>query len=133
MLKLLGLVFCAATTLAGCMTSDYSSDTVEVQQEKSSPDDKFIASSFYCEGGGAAGYSYQNITLRRAGEELNPRDGLLGKHKTWSGFSEIEFRWIDESNLEISYKQHQSPELRDQNSVRIDSKYGIQIHYMVTN
>ena len=103
-------------------------DTVEVLSEKPSPNGKFIATSFYCEGGGAAGYCYNNAILRRAGDELNQRDGLLGKHKTWSGSSDIDVRWIDGSNLEISYKQDTSPAYRDHNSVRVDSKPGIKIH-----
>ena len=108
-------------------------DTVEVLSEKPSPNGKFIATSFYCEGGGAAGYCYNNASLRRAGDELNQRDGLLGKHKTWSGFSDIEVRWIDDSNLEISYTQNTLPAYRDHNSVRVESKHGIKIHYIVTN
>ena len=89
-------LLCAVTLLTGCMASDSSTDTVEVISEKPSPDGTFIATSFYCEGGGAAGYCYNNIGLRRAGDELDQRDGLLGKHKTWSGFSDIEVRWIDD-------------------------------------
>ena len=124
-------LLCAVTLLTGCMASDSSTDTVEVLSEKPSPDGSFIATSFYCEGGGAAGYCYNNIGLRRAGDELDQRDGLLGKHKTWSGFSDIEVRWIDDENLEVSYTQDTSPAYRDHNSVRVDSKYGIKIHYKV--
>ena len=108
-------------------------DTVEVLSEMPSPDGKFIATSFYCEGGGAAGYCYWNASLRRAEEQLNQRDGLLGKHKAWKGFSGIELRWIDDSHLEVSYRQAKGPAYRDNNSVRVESKQGIAIHYIVTN
>ncbi len=108
-------------------------DTVEVLSEKPSPDGRFIATSFYCEGGGAAGYCYWNANLRRAGEQLNQRDGLLGKHKTWKGFSDIKLRWIDDSHLEVSCRQANEPAYRDNNSVRIESKHGIAIHYIATN
>ena len=118
--------------ISGC--NDWrGTDTVEVLSEKPSPDGKFIATSFYCEGGGAAGYCYNNASLRRAGDELNQRDGLLGKHKTWKGFSDIELRWIDDSNLEVSYRQDTGPAYRDHNSVRVESKHGITIHYIVNN
>lgn len=106
-------------------------DTVQVLSEEPSPNGKFIAASFHCEGGGAAGYTYNNVSLRRAGEELNQRDGLLGKHKTWSGFSDIELRWIDDSNLEVTYTQETLPAYREQNMVRVESKYDIEIHYNV--
>ncbi len=108
-------------------------DTVEVLSEKPSPDGRFIATSFYCEGGGAAGYCYWNASLRQAGEPLNQRDGLLGKHKTWKGFSDIKLRWIDDSHLEVSCRQANGPAYRDNSSVRVESKHGIAIHYIVTN
>ena len=104
-------------------------DTVEVLSEKPSPDGRFIATSFYCEGGGAAGYCYWNASLRRAGEQLNQRDGLLGKYKTWKSFPDIELRWIDDSNLEVSYRW----DPRGDNSERVESKHGIKIHYIVNN
>jgi hypothetical protein len=108
-------------------------DTVEVLSEKPSPDGRFIATSFYCEGGGAAGYCYWNASLRRAGEPLNQRDGLLGKHKTWKGFSDIKLRWIDDSHLEVSCRQANGPAYRDNSSVKVESKHGIALHYIVTN
>ena len=108
-------------------------DTVEVLSEKPSPDGRFIATSFYCEGGGAAGYCYWNASIRRAGEQLNQRDGLLGKHKTWKGFSDIKLRWIDDSHLEVSCRQANGPAYRDNSSVKVESKHGIAIHYIVTN
>ena len=108
-------------------------DTVEILSEKPSPDGRFIATSFYCEGGGAAGYCYWNTSLRRAEDELNQRDGLLGKHKTWKGFGDIKLRWIDDSNLEIACRQATSDAYRDHVSERVESRHGIRIHYIVTN
>jgi hypothetical protein len=108
-------------------------DTVEVLAEVASPNGRFIATSFYCEGGGAAGYCYSNVSLRRTGVGLNQRDGLLGRHKTWSGFTEITVRWMDEKNLEISYTENTQPAYREHNTVRVDSRFGITIHYIVSN
>ena len=108
-------------------------DTVEVLSDKPSPDGRFIATSFYCEGGGAAGYCYWNASLRRAGDELDQRDGLLGKHKTWKGFSDIKLRWIDGSNLEIACRQAKSEAYRDHVSEKVESRHGIRIHYIVTH
>ena len=127
------LVFSTITFLVGCCRPDLCSDKVVVRSEKASPIGEFVASSFYCEGGGAAGYAYENVSLRRAGEDLDQRDGLLGKHKTWKGFSDITTRWIDDSNLEISYKQDTSPAYREHVLERVNSKYGIKIHYIVAD
>ena len=122
----------ATVILVGC-SSYKNSDKVELLSEKKSPNGKFIATSFSCEGGGAAGYFYFNANLRRVEEELDQRDCLLGKHKTWMAFNDIRVRWIDDSDLEISYKQNNSPSYQDNNSVKVSSKFGINIHYVVNN
>ena len=126
------LITIAVIILVGC-SSYKNTDDVKVLSEKSSPNGQFIASSFTCSGGGAAGYVYSNANLRRAEEELDQRNGLLGMKKTWGGFNDIEVRWIDDSNLEISYKQNNSPAYQEHNSVRVSSKLGINIRYVVTN
>lgn len=131
-MRTMGFVLYLTVLLIGCM-SDPSTDTVEVISEKVSPNGKFIAASFSCSGGGALGYFYYNASLRKAEDKLDQRDGLLGKHKTWNGFSDIEVSWIDDSNLEILYKQNTLPAYRDHNSVRVESKHDIKIHYIVTN
>ena len=117
---------------AGC-NSYKSSDKVELLSEKTSPNGKFIATSFSCSGGGAAGYFYFNVNLRRVKEELDQRDCLLGQHKTWMAFNDIKVRWMDDSNLEITYKQNNSPAYQDNNSVKVNSKFGVSIHYVVSN
>ena len=131
-MKHLLLTTIAAVVLVGC-SSCKNSDDVKVLSEKASPNGQLIASSFSCSGGGAAGYFYFNANLRRAEEELDHRNCLLGKHKTWKAFDNIEVRWIDDSNLEISYKQDNSPAYQENNSVNVSSKYGVNIHYVVTN
>ena len=103
-MKHLLLTTIAAVVVVGC-SSYKNTDIVKVISEKASPNGQLIASSFSCSGGGTAGYFYFNANLRRAEEELDQRDGLLGKHKTWKAFTDIEVRWIDDKNLEISYKQ----------------------------
>ena len=115
--------------ITGC--HDPSTDTIEILGEEKSPNGKFIATSFSCSGGGAAGYFYFNASLRKAGEKLDQRGGLLGKHKTWKGFTDIEVRWMDDSNLEIAYKQDASPAYREHISGPIESKHGIKIRYVV--
>ena len=54
-------------------------------------------------------------------------------YKTWKGFSDIELRWIDDSHLEVSCRQANGPAYRDNSSVKVESKQGIEIHYIVTN
>tara|TARA_B110000438_G_C15319685_1_gene438970 strand:+ start:104 stop:520 length:417 start_codon:yes stop_codon:yes gene_type:complete len=133
MVRMLGLVLCLPMLLIGCIDfgGGLDTDTVEIVAEEKSPNGKFIATSFSCAGGGAAGYFYFNASLRKAGEKLDQRDGFLGKHKTWKAFTDIEVRWIDDENLEVSCKQDDSPDYKENNAVKVESKYGIKIHYKV--
>jgi len=133
-ISVLGLVLCLSVLLLGCI--DFSgggpdTDKIKIIGEEKSPNGKFIATSFSCSGGGAAGYFYFNASLRKAGEKLDQRDGLLGKHKTWKAFANIEVKWIDDENLEVSYSQSNSPDYRENNAVKVESKHGIKIHYKV--
>ena len=133
MVRMLGLVLCLPMLLIGCIDfgGGPDTDTVEIVAEEKSPNGKFIATSFSCAGGGAAGCFYFNASLRKAGEKLDQRDGFLGKHKTWKAFTDIEVRWIDDKNLEVSCKQDDSPDYKENNAVKVESKYGIKIHYKV--
>ena len=133
MVRMLGLALCLPMLLIGCIDfgGGPDTDTVEIVAEEKSPNGKFIATSFSCAGGGAAGYFYFNASLRKAGEKLDQRDGFLGKHKTWKAFTDIEVRWIDDKNLEVSCKQDDSPDYKENNAVKVESKYGIKIHYKV--
>lgn len=106
-------------------------DEVEIIQEEKSPNGQYVATSFSCSGGGAAGYFYFNANLRKAGEELDQLDGLMGKHKDWKAFFDIKLRWIDDENLELSYEEIHLPAYVENNAVKVKSKYGIKIHHVI--
>jgi hypothetical protein len=106
-------------------------DKLEIIQEETSPNGQYVATSFSCSGGGAAGYFYFNANLRKAGEELDQLDVLMGKHKDWKAFFEIEVRWIDNENLELSYEEIDLPAYVENNAVKVKSKYGIRIHHLI--
>ena len=133
-ISVLGLVLCLSVLSLGCI--DFSggepdTDEIKIIGEEKSPNGKFIATSFSCSGRGAAGYFYFNASLRKAGEKLDQRDGLLGKHKTWKAFANIEVKWIDDENLEVSYSQSNSPDYKENNAVKVESKHGIKIHHNI--
>ena len=106
-------------------------DEVEIIQEEKSPNGQYVATSFSCSGGGAAGYFYFNANLRKAGEELDQLDGLMGKHKDWKAFFDVEVHWIDDENLELSYEEIDLPAYVENNAVKVKSKYGIKIHHVI--
>ena len=106
-------------------------DEVEIIQEEKSPNGQYVATSFSCSGGGAAGYFYFNANLRKAGEKLDQLDGLMGKHKDWKAFFDVKLRWIDDENLELSYEEIDLPAYVENNAVKVKSKYGIKIHHVI--
>ena len=131
--QVMGLVLCLLLPLIGCVDFGVGpdTDTVDILGAEKSPNGKLIATSFSCSGGGAAGYFYFNASLRKAGEKLDQRDGFLGKHKTCKAFTDIEVKWIDDKNLEVSYNQSDSPDYKENNAVKVESKHVIKIHYVV--
>ena len=106
-------------------------DKVEIIQEEKSPNGQYVATSYSCSGGGVAGYFYFNANLRKAGEELDQLDVLMGKHKDWKAFFDVKVRWIDDENLEVSYKEIDLPAYVENNAVKVESKYGIKIHHLI--
>ena len=106
-------------------------DEVEIIQEEKSPNGQYRRNQLSCSGGGAAGYFYFNANLRKAGEELDQLDGLMGKHKDWKAFFDVKLRWIDDENLELSYEEIDLPAYVENNAVKVKSKYGIKIHHVI--
>ena len=89
---------CLPFLLVGCIDFGGSreNDEVKILQEVKSPNGQYVATSFSCSGGGAAGYFYFNANLRKADEELDQLDVLMGKHKDWKAFAAIEVRCMTE-------------------------------------
>lgn len=106
-------------------------EKLEIIQEETSPNGQYVATSFSCSSGGGAGYFCFNANLRKAGEELDQLDVLMGKHKDWKAFFDIKVRWIDNENLELSYEEIDLPAYVENNAVKVKSKYGIRIHHLI--
>lgn len=123
---LVGLVLC------GCERNDWrSTDQVKILDERKSPDGKHTATVFYCSGGGAAGYTYTNVNVRRSSEPLNQRDFLLGQH-LWHSFADISLSWEDATTLRVAYGwASESHEYREQNSQTKRRVGEVKVNYLV--
>jgi hypothetical protein len=122
----------AALFTLGCQNNDWkTTDKVEVISEAKSPDGKHVATVFSCSGGGAAGYTYTNVNLRRATDDFNQRDFLLGKHN-WNSFADIEVLWNDAKNLEVSYRWlGDNPDHQKMNNQTVPEKGGVRVFYVL--
>ena len=109
------------------------SHKVEILQEEKSPNGQLVATSFSSSGGGAAGYFHFIANLRKVDDKLDARDVLMGKHPGWKAIFDIDVCWVDDKNLEVSYKQDQSPVYKENNAVKVKSKHGIRIYHLIRN
>ena len=132
MIERTGIPIVAALFMLGCRNDDWkTTDKVEVIQEEKSPDGRYVATVFTCSGGGAAGYTYTNVNLRKTADNLNQRDFLLGEHQ-WNSFTDIELSWRDSKHLEVSYRWlNEHPEEREMNGEMVSEKQGIQVSYVL--
>ena len=121
----------AALCTLGCQNNDWkTTDKVEVISEAKSPDGKHVVTVFSCAGGGAAGYTYTNVNLRKATDDFNQRDFLLGKYN-WNSFADIELRWKDPKNLKVSYRWlNDNPDHKRMNSHTVPEKGGVRVSYV---
>ncbi len=122
--RVAGLTLSLTLALAGCAEAP----EVEILQAEVSPDGTKVATSFYCQGGGAAGYSFHNVTLTPVDEAVDPFDGLLGKHKSWNTFVGIGVTWLDNENLEVTFSAHGDD--AEQLSTRVATSLGVDLHYV---
>lgn len=116
--------------VVACGQSEWkTTDEVEIISESGSPDAKYIATVFSCSGGGAAGYTYTNVNLRKASDGFNQRDFLLGKH-LWNSYSEISVEWLDQTNLGVSFRGPASSTDEKENGQRVEEKDGVKVNYI---
>lgn len=130
MLRKVILLWTVAILVVGCGQNDWkTTDDVQVLSEAKSPDGNHIATVFSCSGGGAAGYVYTNVNLRKAEEELNQREFLLGKH-LWNSYANISVEWKDSATLDIVYQwSSNTPAYKKENGQQVREKNGVQINY----
>ena len=114
----------------GCGQNNWqTSDKVEILNESKSPNGDYIATVFSCAGGGAAGYTYTNVNLRKKSQDFNQRDFLLGQH-LWHSFSEISVNWKDLKTLKVSYRWvSDNSGHKIQNGKTVPEKDGVRVHY----
>jgi hypothetical protein len=118
-----------ALSLTACLDFGEGEPAVEILQQVASPDGTKVATSFHCEGGGAAGYVFNNVAVTPVGSTFDPLDGLLGKHKTWNSFHDIQVKWVDDKNLEVSLRSVAAQPDAEQMSTRVEARHGVALHY----
>ena len=119
-----------ALSLTACLDFGEGEPSVEILQRVASPDGTRVATTFHCEGGGAAGYTFNNVALTPVDSTFDPLDGLLGKHKTWNSFHDIQVNWLDDQNLEISFRSVAAQPEAEQMSTRVEARHGVALHYI---
>ncbi|MEO1949219.1 hypothetical protein [Thioclava sp.] len=71
------------------------------------------------------------MNLRKAADDFNQRDFLLGKHN-WNSFADIEVRWKGPKNLEVSYRwRGDNPDHKKMNNQTVPEKGGVRVLYVL--
>ena len=94
-------VLLSAVLLSGCLdlASDASRD-VNVFANTPSPNQSYVATSYSMMGGGAAGWCYVYVNVRKQSEQFNPEDGVIFGTRCDVG---PELKWQGEKRLSIEY------------------------------
>ena len=105
MLKILGLIS-VSLLMGGCDQPLFSGDNardVLVASTEVSPDSTRITTVYTMSGGGAAGWCYQYVGVRRTDQPFEPDSGVLVQTRC-SGV-DVSVRWRGTSELRISYSR----------------------------
>lgn len=90
------LIFAAA--LGGVLTSDNKSH-ITVLAENTSPNQKYIVTTFSSMGGGAAGWCSAKVSIRRSEQDFNQDESVFSSHCG----TKISTDWENDGRLRISY------------------------------
>ena len=99
---LISLVLLVGTvSLSGCLNlaSDTSRD-VNVIASFPSPNQSYVATSYNSSGGGAAGWCYVLVNLRKQNEQFNPDSGVVFQTRC---NVKPDVKWESEKKLSIGY------------------------------
>ena len=103
MLKPLGVVL-AALSLGSCdyplFSGDNSRDVV-VTATETSPDSQHVATVYMMSGGGAAGWCYQHVGVRRVDQPFKPDSGVV--FSTRCSPIDVSAAWRSAGELRITY------------------------------
>jgi hypothetical protein len=94
------LVLFSIFILIGCLdlTSDTSKE-ISIGNTLASPKNAYLATSYTAMGGGAAGWCYQHVSIRKVDEPFDAEKDVF----TTRCSSKLEFYWSDESNVNIGF------------------------------
>ncbi len=99
----LGLALTLGVCLNGSILNSCVSksvrDDVNILASSMSPDKEYIATFYNVSGGGAAGYVYMFVNLRRNSEPFDPKKGIIVQ---MTRCYEIHMKWDDNEHLTVS-------------------------------
>lgn len=114
---------------SGCLLLDQDSSKdkdIGVIASSKSPNEKYVATSYSISGGGAAGFCYLLISLRKVEEQFNPDSGVVFETGCSERSDELEFRWENDKRLRIIYPNDFEPRIKEQTW---NSDYPVEISY----
>jgi hypothetical protein len=89
------------TVAQGC-TQKRSKEEVKIITTAISPNKEYVATVYVVSGGGAAGYVYNVVNLRKQGERFDPRKGVIFSA---TRARDVGLSWEDNEHLTVRYSK----------------------------
>ena len=109
------------TAVQGC-TQKRSKEEVRIITTAISPNKEYVATAYVVSGGGAAGYVYRVVNLRKRADRFDPKKGVV-----FSGtrVPEISLTWNDNEHVTVKHSKAgniytQSRQWGDRGQIRIN-------------
>jgi hypothetical protein len=97
------LVLASWAVEAGCMErSKKPEEQIDIIATATSPSNDHVATVYTVSGGGAAGYAYRVVNLRKQSETFNPKKGVIFSA---TGTREVTCRWEDNEHLMVNHSK----------------------------
>jgi hypothetical protein len=98
----LGIALFLSGLMAHSCGSNKADEDVNILSTSMSPDKEYIATFYNVSGGGAAGYAYMLVNLRRNDKPFNPKEGVIFQ---MTGVYQISLRWDDNEHLTVRHSK----------------------------
>lgn len=95
------LLFLNGSIVNSC-TSKSAGDEVNILTSSASPDNEYVATFYNVSGGGAAGYVYMLVNLRRRSEPFDPKEGIIVQ---MTRSYEVNLKWDDNEHLTVGHSK----------------------------
>src|SRR5882762_1150132 len=99
-LAIYGCLWVVGFLIEGAFKSAFGRSDILAVSDSTSPNHQYVASTYTDMGGGAAGWSYRVVTLRKNDQQFDPKKNKVFNIQCNTA---VEISWRDDSHILIAY------------------------------